>query len=192
MRMRRRTKSEGWNDGAQGDFCSCCPGTELRRALYGFFAQYGTVLDVVALKTPKMRGQAFVAFKVDAQTPLACSHTFTPVSSGRLPFPSSHFSDPAVAGHEISSGSNKDGPGLCLPWPPFGACIPKRFKNKKRKEMNSTISSSLSPFLCFASPFPFWGFLSFFISLLYIFFCTRSYVYVCCSGLRTPRASPSP
>ena len=39
---------------------------ELRRSLYFLFSQYGAVLDVVALKTPKMRGQAFVVFKVKA------------------------------------------------------------------------------------------------------------------------------
>mmetsp|Transcript_32177 Transcript_32177/g.78781 ORF Transcript_32177/g.78781 Transcript_32177/m.78781 type:complete len:235 (+) Transcript_32177:88-792(+) len=35
---------------------------ELRRALYAAFTRYGRVLDVVALKTLKMRGQAFVVF----------------------------------------------------------------------------------------------------------------------------------
>lgn len=35
---------------------------ELRKALYAMFSQFGTVLDVVALKTLKMRGQAFVCF----------------------------------------------------------------------------------------------------------------------------------
>jgi len=36
---------------------------ELRKSLYAMFSQFGTVLDVVALKTLKMRGQAFVVFK---------------------------------------------------------------------------------------------------------------------------------
>ncbi|KAG8463856.1 hypothetical protein KFE25_000024 [Diacronema lutheri] len=36
---------------------------ELRTQLYCLFAQYGVILDVVALKTPKMRGQAFVTFR---------------------------------------------------------------------------------------------------------------------------------
>eukprot|EP00124_Ichthyophonus_hoferi_P000705 Ihof_evm4s28 gene=Ihof_evmTU4s28 len=36
---------------------------ELRRSLYGLFSQYGPILDVIALKTPKCRGQAWVAFK---------------------------------------------------------------------------------------------------------------------------------
>ena len=35
---------------------------ELRKALYHLFAQFGAVLDVVAQKTPKMRGQAFIVF----------------------------------------------------------------------------------------------------------------------------------
>lgn len=37
--------------------------TELRKSLYAMFSQFGTVLDVVALKTLKMRGQAFVVFR---------------------------------------------------------------------------------------------------------------------------------
>lgn len=37
---------------------------ELRRALYLLFSQYGTVLDVVAVKNDKMRGQAFVVYDV--------------------------------------------------------------------------------------------------------------------------------
>jgi len=36
---------------------------ELRKSLYAMFSQFGTVLDVVALKTLRMRGQAFVVFK---------------------------------------------------------------------------------------------------------------------------------
>ena len=40
---------------------------DLRRALYSLFSTHGSVLDVVALKTPKMRGQAHIAFK-DSQT----------------------------------------------------------------------------------------------------------------------------
>jgi RNA recognition motif-containing protein len=37
--------------------------TDLRRLLYGYFSTYGKVIDVVALKNDKMRGQAFVVFK---------------------------------------------------------------------------------------------------------------------------------
>ena len=36
---------------------------ELRIALYAIFTTYGTVLDVVALKTMKMRGQAHIVFR---------------------------------------------------------------------------------------------------------------------------------
>jgi hypothetical protein len=36
---------------------------ELRKSLYALFSQHGTVLDVIALKTLKMRGQAFIVFK---------------------------------------------------------------------------------------------------------------------------------
>lgn len=35
---------------------------ELRRSLYALFSQYGRILDVVALKTTKLRGQAWVVF----------------------------------------------------------------------------------------------------------------------------------
>ncbi|XP_054723080.1 U1 small nuclear ribonucleoprotein A-like [Uloborus diversus] len=36
---------------------------ELKKSLYAIFSQFGQIVDVVALKTMKMRGQAFVAFK---------------------------------------------------------------------------------------------------------------------------------
>ncbi|KAI0036787.1 hypothetical protein K488DRAFT_40537 [Vararia minispora EC-137] len=35
---------------------------EIRLQLYALFATYGKLIDVVALKTPKMRGQAFLVF----------------------------------------------------------------------------------------------------------------------------------
>uniref|UniRef100_A0A1J3CFX2 U2 small nuclear ribonucleoprotein B n=1 Tax=Noccaea caerulescens TaxID=107243 RepID=A0A1J3CFX2_NOCCA len=35
---------------------------ELKRSLYCLFSQFGRILDVVALKTPKLRGQAWIAF----------------------------------------------------------------------------------------------------------------------------------
>ncbi|KAK1143798.1 hypothetical protein N8T08_006049 [Aspergillus melleus] len=42
---------------------------DLRLSLYTLFSTYGTVLDVVALKTKKMRGQAHIVFKdVQAST----------------------------------------------------------------------------------------------------------------------------
>ncbi|MCL7038965.1 hypothetical protein MKW94_018241, partial [Papaver nudicaule] len=34
----------------------------LKRSLYAVFSQYGRILDVVALKTEKLRGQAWVVF----------------------------------------------------------------------------------------------------------------------------------
>ncbi|KAK4983546.1 hypothetical protein LTR50_007154 [Elasticomyces elasticus] len=39
------------------------PKEDLRRSLYYLFTTYGSVLDIVALKTPKLRGQAHVLFK---------------------------------------------------------------------------------------------------------------------------------
>jgi RNA recognition motif-containing protein len=40
---------------------------DLRLLLYSLFSTYGPVLDVVALKTQKMRGQAHIVFR-DVQT----------------------------------------------------------------------------------------------------------------------------
>lgn len=40
---------------------------DLRRSLYILFSTYGAVLDVVALRTMKMRGQAHIVFR-DVQT----------------------------------------------------------------------------------------------------------------------------
>jgi len=36
---------------------------DLKKSLYAIFSQFGTILEIVALKTLKMRGQAFVVFK---------------------------------------------------------------------------------------------------------------------------------
>lgn len=36
---------------------------ELKKSLYAIFSQFGQILDIVAFKTLKMRGQAFVIFK---------------------------------------------------------------------------------------------------------------------------------
>ncbi|XP_043911998.1 U2 small nuclear ribonucleoprotein B'' [Protopterus annectens] len=36
---------------------------ELKRSLFALFSQFGQIMDIVALKTMKMRGQAFVVFK---------------------------------------------------------------------------------------------------------------------------------
>jgi RNA recognition motif-containing protein len=42
---------------------------DLKRNLYMLFATYGVILDIVALKTMKMRGQAHVVFRdIDAST----------------------------------------------------------------------------------------------------------------------------
>lgn len=39
------------------------PPAEMKRSLYALFSQFGQIIDIVALKTMKMRGQAFVVFK---------------------------------------------------------------------------------------------------------------------------------
>ncbi|KAL3649182.1 hypothetical protein CASFOL_005585 [Castilleja foliolosa] len=43
---------------------------ELKRSLYALFSQYGRILDIVALKTAKLRGQAWVVF---SEVPAASS-----------------------------------------------------------------------------------------------------------------------
>lgn len=40
----------------------CSPHTETKKLLYGLFGQFGKILDVVCLKTPRLRGQAWVVF----------------------------------------------------------------------------------------------------------------------------------
>jgi len=37
--------------------------TDLKKSLYAIFSQFGNILEIVALKNLKMRGQAFVVFK---------------------------------------------------------------------------------------------------------------------------------
>ena len=43
--------------------CFFAPHVELKKSLYAIFSQFGPILDIVALKTLKMRGQAFVVFQ---------------------------------------------------------------------------------------------------------------------------------
>ena len=35
----------------------------MKRCLYALFSQHGQIIDLVALKTPKTRGQAFIVYK---------------------------------------------------------------------------------------------------------------------------------
>jgi len=42
--------------------CLLCA-AELKRSLYYLFSQFGQILDIVAMKTIKMHGQAFIIFK---------------------------------------------------------------------------------------------------------------------------------
>ena len=37
--------------------------SDLKKSLYAIFSQFGQILEIVALKNLKMRGQAFVVFK---------------------------------------------------------------------------------------------------------------------------------
>lgn len=36
---------------------------DLKRTLYYLFSPYGRILEIIAMKTPKMRGQAFIIFQ---------------------------------------------------------------------------------------------------------------------------------
>lgn len=36
---------------------------ELKKSLYAIFSQFGPIMDIVSLKTLKLRGQAWVIFK---------------------------------------------------------------------------------------------------------------------------------
>lgn len=45
--------------------------SDIKLCLYTLFSTYGTVLDVVALKTSKMRGQAHIVFKDIASASIA-------------------------------------------------------------------------------------------------------------------------
>ena len=45
------------------------PKEDLKRNLYMLFATYGVILDIIALKTMKMRGQAHIVFRdIDSAT----------------------------------------------------------------------------------------------------------------------------
>ncbi|KAI6809994.1 hypothetical protein KC340_g15505 [Hortaea werneckii] len=47
------------------------PKPSLRRELYALFSTYGAILDITALKTPQMRGQAHILFRDIASANLA-------------------------------------------------------------------------------------------------------------------------
>lgn len=50
------------------------PKTTLKLQLFVLFSQYGQILDIVAMKTPKMRGQAFIVYKELASAVAAQRH----------------------------------------------------------------------------------------------------------------------
>ncbi|VDP11199.1 unnamed protein product [Onchocerca flexuosa] len=54
--LNEKTKKEGW-------FCTLISSSELKKALYAIFSQFGQIIDIMAFKTLKMRGQAHVIFK---------------------------------------------------------------------------------------------------------------------------------
>lgn len=59
-RLRKDGKRDTPREGPSGLIYSVL---ELKRCLYGLFSQYGQILDIVALKTARTRGQAFVVYK---------------------------------------------------------------------------------------------------------------------------------
>lgn len=48
---------------------------DLKQHLYSLYSAYGQILDIVALKTSSMRGQAFIVFKEASSVPLAIEAT---------------------------------------------------------------------------------------------------------------------
>ena len=64
--LNEKVKKEGivsTNDGKMLNSYMILFSLELKKSLYAIFSQFGPILDIVALKTLKMRGQAFVVFK---------------------------------------------------------------------------------------------------------------------------------
>ena len=45
------------------EFCLQVKKEELKKSLYAIFSQFGQIMDIIAARTLKMRGQAFVVFK---------------------------------------------------------------------------------------------------------------------------------
>jgi RNA recognition motif-containing protein len=61
-------KAVCWNDGYRtpqhtGDRWTKSRSTEIKASLYTLFLSYGDILDIVIMKSNKMRGQAFVVFE---------------------------------------------------------------------------------------------------------------------------------
>jgi RNA recognition motif-containing protein len=52
--------------------------SEMKKSLYAIFSQFGKVLEIIAKKTIKMRGQAFVVFDnvPNATKAMKCMHGF--------------------------------------------------------------------------------------------------------------------
>ncbi|KAL8116573.1 hypothetical protein AgCh_022920 [Apium graveolens] len=55
--------------------------TELKRSLYSFFSQYGRILDIVALKMVKLRGQTWLDFSEVTTASIPRVNTPPPLSS---------------------------------------------------------------------------------------------------------------
>lgn len=53
------------------NLCTKIKKPELKKSLYLYFCTYGKVVKIVALKTSKMRGQAFITFKQPLQAEAA-------------------------------------------------------------------------------------------------------------------------
>ena len=76
-------------------YVSTC--AELKKSLYAIFSQFGPILDIVAVKSLKMRGQAFVVFQVSSCTPLtphSFTHSISPHPTLPLPLTLSHTPSP--------------------------------------------------------------------------------------------------
>lgn len=66
--LNEKVKKEGEVVSPSLLFCLKCvlSSTELKKSLYAIFSQFGPILDIVAVKSLKMRGQAFVVFQVSS------------------------------------------------------------------------------------------------------------------------------
>ena len=73
--------------------------TELKKSLYAIFSQFGVILDILAKKSLKMRGQAFVVFKEIASATNALR------AMQGFPF----YDRPMVRGWEERRGEEREG-----------------------------------------------------------------------------------
>jgi U2 small nuclear ribonucleoprotein B'' len=110
---------------------------DLRRALYMLFSPYGAILDIVALKTRAMRGQAHVLFKdipSASQAMRACQDfefygrkiriSYSKNRSNTLAKLTGTFGQPAPSAPQVQKGQGQQGGASTLPPPPGTGALP--------------------------------------------------------------------